>query len=165
MKVSLYPLIQKCDLLNIFSVPFHRPKLPRHRLNEKPPDCKKAYQLDFSLLTFPHLKTLRDRENVSRVLDEVETDAQLGVDVAAMLAANSSDWTAYNLAVHYWQLHSNASQAIECARRAVYFSPRFLIQIKLIMASSKNSCAYYPQRLYLRGIILINLDSSYVELS
>lgn len=37
---------------------------------------------------------------------------------------NSSSWVLLNLAAYYWRIKGNALEAVECLRRALYFSPR-----------------------------------------
>lgn len=89
------------------------------------PDCTEYSELDFSMMTFPHLETLNKRENINLTVNSVPSERKpFEFDIHNMLKKNHSDWTAYNIAALYWRLAGNGTKALECARRAVYFSPR-----------------------------------------
>lgn len=96
------------------------------------PDCSKFTNLDFSLSVFEHLPTMRNRANVSfepeeglgRILPVASVD-HFGQEITIGLSKNGSSWVLYNLASVYWRIKGDAPKAIECARRAIYFSPRY----------------------------------------
>ena len=48
---------------------------------------------------------------------------------------NRTSWVLYNMATFYWRIKGEAGQAIECARRALHFSPRLVT-----LSSSACSC-------------------------
>lgn len=96
----------------------------KSNLKRTDPDCTAYSHLDFSMMTFPHLQTLNKRNNFNLTVNPVPSNVELDFDITAMLQSNHSDWTAYNIAALYWKTLGNGSNAIECARRAVYFSPR-----------------------------------------
>ena len=51
--------------------------------------------------------------------------AQFGRQVAVGLQRNSTSWLHHNLASVYWRIRGDAPNAIECARKAVHFAPRY----------------------------------------
>lgn len=58
----------------------------------------------------------------------VSTVQQFGHEVAIGLAKNKTSWLFYNLGILYWRIKGEAFQAVECGRRAVYYSPRYKVQ-------------------------------------
>lgn len=87
------------------------------------PDCTAYSTLDFSMRTFPHLDTLNKRDNFNLIVNPVPSKTVFDFNIDEMLRLNSSDWTAYNIASLYWRSLGNGTNAVECARRALYFSP------------------------------------------
>ena len=51
--------------------------------------------------------------------------AQFGRQVAVGLQRNSTSWLHHNLASVYWRIKGDAPNALECARKAVHFAPRY----------------------------------------
>ncbi|XP_047111144.1 tetratricopeptide repeat protein 17 isoform X1 [Schistocerca piceifrons] len=98
----------------------------------KKPDCTKAARLDFSMRTFEHLKAMVERRNLSMspellVLQDLVVNGDINSfvhQISSSLQKNRTSWLHYNLAAAYWRAEGNAPKAIECARRAVHFSPR-----------------------------------------
>jgi hypothetical protein len=43
---------------------------------------------------------------------------------AARILTDPTDWDAYNWASIYWRIAGNATEALECARKSVHYSPR-----------------------------------------
>lgn len=108
----------------------------KERKNPLVPDCGKFTNLDFSLSVFEHLPAMLNRANVSLDKEEnleryvpVPSVDQFGHDITISLSKNSSSWLHYNLASLYWRMKGDAPKAIECARRAIYFSPRYLFYL------------------------------------
>ena len=50
---------------------------------------------------------------------------EFGSQVSQALALNSTGWLEANLASIYWRMVGNAPKALECARKAVLYAPRF----------------------------------------
>ncbi|KAL0268592.1 UNVERIFIED_CONTAM: hypothetical protein PYX00_010464 [Menopon gallinae] len=106
-----------------------RPKM-KPDFPQTEPDCTRYSKLDFSMMTFPHLETLNRRDNLT--INSAISKTSFRFDVDAMLKKNHTDWTAYNAASLYWRLIGNGTNALECARRAIYFSPRDKRHIALL---------------------------------
>jgi hypothetical protein len=51
--------------------------------------------------------------------------AQFGRQVTLALQRNSTSWLHHNLASIYWRIRGDAPNAVECARKAVHFAPRW----------------------------------------
>lgn len=89
------------------------------------PECTEFSKLDFSMMTFPHLETLNKRGNINLTVNSVPSERKpFNFDVHGTLKKNHSDWIAYNMGALYWRLKGNGTKALECARRAIYFSSR-----------------------------------------
>ena len=115
-RIEIYLILTKNYFL------FFRPKMKDNFQNLEL-DCTTYSNLDFSMRTFPHLDTLNKRNNFNLTVDPVPSKTIFNFNIDAMLRNNSSDWTAYNIASFYWRTLGNGTKAVECARRAVYFSP------------------------------------------
>jgi len=91
-----------------------------------PPDCRTVQKLDFTMLTLPHLPTMADVGNITDRMDPIviQEGYSPNANLKKMFADNKSEWSSYNLALYYWSNYGNATNAIECARRAIYFAPR-----------------------------------------
>ncbi|XP_035208344.1 tetratricopeptide repeat protein 17-like [Stegodyphus dumicola] len=96
------------------------------------PNCTEAISLDFSMHAFEHLTGVRDRHNLSLSPEEGlyhAINAAENVDVYGHLVyeamqKNKTSWILFNMAAYYWRVRGNASNAIECIRRALHYSPR-----------------------------------------
>lgn len=95
------------------------------------PDCAAHLTLDFSMTSFEHLPSIRDRKllnidaerEILRFLGKWKTYEDFGRDLSFGLKQNSTSWLLYTLASYYWRGAGNAEQAIECARRALHMAP------------------------------------------
>lgn len=98
------------------------------------PECTKYATVDFSLSLFEHLPAMRNRanmtsepqKNLERFMPMASVE-QFGHEITAGLSKNGSSWLHYNLASLYWRIKGDAPKAIECIRRAIYFSPRYVL--------------------------------------
>ncbi|XP_041972870.1 tetratricopeptide repeat protein 17 [Aricia agestis] len=93
------------------------------------PDCKKISSLIFSMFTFEHLESMRQRNNLSvhpdlTLVESPQTLDLFGHWLYGLLRQNTSSWLHYDMAVIYWRMKGNAPKAMECARRAVHYVPR-----------------------------------------
>ncbi|KAK6619738.1 hypothetical protein RUM43_012498 [Polyplax serrata] len=122
--------------LNTEFLDYNQGSRPKMKDNSKrvEPDCTVYSDLDFSMRTFPHLDTLNKRDNFNLFINPVPSKTIFDFNIDEMLRQNNSDWTAYNIASHYWRTVGNGTHAVECARRALYFSPmseRYLVLLNL----------------------------------
>jgi hypothetical protein len=62
--------------------------------------------------------------NLATPLLEDRDVAHFGRQVALGLERNSTSWLHHNLASIYWRIRGDSPNAVECARKAVYFAPR-----------------------------------------
>ncbi|KAL4622664.1 tetratricopeptide repeat protein 17 isoform X1 [Arapaima gigas] len=101
------------------------------------PDCSKILELPYSIHAFQHLRGVQERVNLTSPLLSKEDPIfsslshRLGrsVDEAGHrinqgLLRNSSSWVLYNLASFYWRVKNEPQHAVDCAMRALHFSPR-----------------------------------------
>lgn len=104
------------------------------------PNCTDAAILDFSMHAFEHLEGVRDRQNLSMlpedglysVVSPAENIEVYGHLVQETLQQNKTSWISFNMAAYYWRTQGNATNAIDCVRRALHFSPREFKYISLI---------------------------------
>lgn len=103
------------------------------------PDCSRS-PLEFSIGTFEHLASVQARASLSM---EPETTLEKYIPnkmdlrtfanwVDYNLKKNSTSWIALNLATLYYRIIGKALEAIECCRRALYYSPRKTRTIALV---------------------------------
>ncbi|XP_072554336.1 tetratricopeptide repeat protein 17 [Paramormyrops kingsleyae] len=101
------------------------------------PDCGRILELPYSIHAFQHLRGIQERGNLTSPLLSKEDPIfialsnKLGrsVDEAGHrihqgLLRNSSSWVLYNLASFYWRIKNEPRHAVDCAVRALHFSPR-----------------------------------------
>ncbi|MCL4120592.1 UNVERIFIED_CONTAM: hypothetical protein GTU68_050944 [Idotea baltica] len=67
--------------------------------------------------------TALPEENISTLVREQDPDIW-GHRVAKALLRDKTSWVLYTLAAQFWKVKGNTRQAIECIRRAIYFSTR-----------------------------------------
>lgn len=99
----------------------------------KVPDCTKYYDLPFSIYAYEHLNAMKNRKNITITPEEnlkylmpMTSVKEFGHQVAMGLNKNNSSWLHYNLATLYWRIEGMGLKAVECARRALYFVPRYI---------------------------------------
>lgn len=95
------------------------------------PDCTKYTILDFSMFAYEHLHAMVNRKDINlspesslEYLLPVPSIPLFGNEIVLGLAKNRSSWLHYNLGILYWRIKGDAVKAIECGRRALYFTPR-----------------------------------------
>ncbi|CAL1274123.1 unnamed protein product [Larinioides sclopetarius] len=106
----------------------------------KKPNCTEVVDLDFSMHAFEHLTGVRDRHNLTmsaevglhHAVTTVENIELYGHLVHEFLQKNRTSWILFDMAAYYWRIHGNATNAIECVRRALHFSPREYKDVTLI---------------------------------
>ncbi|KAF8764787.1 Tetratricopeptide repeat protein 17 like protein [Argiope bruennichi] len=106
----------------------------------KKPNCTEIVDLDFSMHAFEHLTGVRDRHNLTmsaevglhHAVTTVENIELYGHLVYEFLQKNRTSWILFDMAAYYWRIHGNATNAIECVRRALHFSPREYKDVTLI---------------------------------
>ncbi|TRY65425.1 hypothetical protein DNTS_021895 [Danionella cerebrum] len=109
------------------------------------PDCAKVFDLPYSIHAFQHLRGVQEKVNLTSPLlskdDPIFTSLSLklghGVDevghrIHQALLTNSSSWVLYNLASFYWRIKNEPRRSVECAVRALHFSPRQQKDVALI---------------------------------
>ncbi|KAI1904026.1 hypothetical protein AGOR_G00001450 [Albula goreensis] len=109
------------------------------------PDCSKILELPYSIHAFQHLRGVQERVNLTSPLLSNEDPIfsslshKLGrsVDEAGHrihqgLLRNSSSWVLYDLASFYWRMKNKPKKAVDCAVRALHFSPRQHKDIALV---------------------------------
>ncbi|RXG71025.1 Tetratricopeptide repeat protein 17 [Armadillidium vulgare] len=103
---------------------------PVNSENLQTPDCQSFTELPFSMFLLEHLKGMRFRENLTALPEEEtplndEQDPNIwGHRVSEGLSKNKTSWVLYTLASQYWRIKGNTQEAVECIRRAIYFSTR-----------------------------------------
>lgn len=104
------------------------------------PHCSKVVPLDFSMHAFEHLTGVRDRHNLTMspeeglhravtTIDDIDVFGHLVYDA---IKKNSTSWILFNMAAYFWRVRGDATNAIECVRRALHYSPREHKDIALI---------------------------------
>ncbi|KAG7473853.1 hypothetical protein MATL_G00100070 [Megalops atlanticus] len=101
------------------------------------PDCSKVLELPYSIHAFQHLRGVQERVNLTSPLLSKEDPIfsslsnklgrsmdEAGHRIQQGLLRNSSSWVLYNLASFYWRMKNEPKQAVDCAVRALHFSPR-----------------------------------------
>ncbi|XP_071035122.1 tetratricopeptide repeat protein 17 isoform X2 [Parasteatoda tepidariorum] len=104
------------------------------------PNCSEAVNLDFSMHAYEHLTGVRDRNNITMTREEslhsaitsIESPEVYGHLIHEALQKNKTSWVLFTMASYYWRIHGNASNAIECIRRALHYSPREHKDVSLI---------------------------------
>ncbi|CAB4014527.1 tetratricopeptide repeat 17-like isoform X2 [Paramuricea clavata] len=93
-----------------------------------PPFC--AAVLPFSMITMEHLEGLVKRDQINNYSEKdlnkhIFAEYQLeniGHRIKYSLEKNETSWILLNLAALYWRIQGNSFEAIECLRRALYYS-------------------------------------------
>uniref|UniRef100_A0A8C9WMV4 Tetratricopeptide repeat domain 17 n=1 Tax=Scleropages formosus TaxID=113540 RepID=A0A8C9WMV4_SCLFO len=101
------------------------------------PDCSKIFELPYSIHAFQHLRGVQERVNLTSPLlakdDPIFSSLshklgrsmdEAGHRINQGLLRNSSSWVLYNLASFYWRMKNEPRYAVDCAVRALHFSPR-----------------------------------------
>ncbi|XP_035252632.1 tetratricopeptide repeat protein 17 isoform X1 [Anguilla anguilla] len=101
------------------------------------PDCSQIFELPYSIHAFQHLRGVQERVNLTSPLLSSEDPIfsslshKLGRNVEEAghrihegLVRNSSSWVLYDLASFYWRMKNKPKKAVDCAVRALHFSPR-----------------------------------------
>nr|XP_015193805.1 PREDICTED: tetratricopeptide repeat protein 17 isoform X1 [Lepisosteus oculatus]XP_015193806.1 PREDICTED: tetratricopeptide repeat protein 17 isoform X1 [Lepisosteus oculatus] len=109
------------------------------------PDCTKILELPYSVHAFQHLRGVQERVNLTSPLLSKEDPIfsslsrklgrsmeEVGHRIHEALLRNSSSWVLYNLAAFYWRMKNEPQQVVECAVRALHFSPRQHKDIALV---------------------------------
>ncbi|CAG0917503.1 unnamed protein product [Notodromas monacha] len=128
----LWPFARSSDHSDIYIGSLFDGKLAEIKKLE--PDCRQPRIMHVS--TFDHLQgvqlsfrnpealQIRTDEELSQALGPRYFPKINGSLAAARVHLNASDWDAYNWAAVYWRVVGNASESLECARKAVHYSPR-----------------------------------------
>ncbi|VDN21280.1 unnamed protein product [Gongylonema pulchrum] len=94
------------------------------------PHC--TYDLKYSVYAFEHLPSVQQRENL-KIVPEAAFDKLLpsnygivkfGQHVAKALAKKMTSASLLRLAALYWRIRGDATEAVECFRRALHFTTR-----------------------------------------
>uniref|UniRef100_A0A4W3J7M6 Tetratricopeptide repeat domain 17 n=1 Tax=Callorhinchus milii TaxID=7868 RepID=A0A4W3J7M6_CALMI len=101
------------------------------------PDCTKMMELPFSIHAFQHLRGVQERMNLTAPVLSKEDRIflslsrrlgrnleEIGHRINGALLKNISSWVLYNMASFYWRMKNEPYQVVECAIRALHFSPR-----------------------------------------
>lgn len=111
----------------------------QENISFKVPDCTKFYDLPFSIFAYEHLNAMKNKKNITissednlKYLMPMTSVKEFGHQVAIGLSKNNSSWLHYNLATLYWRIEGVGLKAVECARRALYFVPRYVALFKTI---------------------------------
>ncbi|MBN3309932.1 TTC17 protein, partial [Amia calva] len=109
------------------------------------PDCTKILDLPYSIHAFQHLRGVQERVNLTSPLLSKEDPIfsslsrklgrsmdEVGHQIHEALLRNSSSWVLYNLASFYWRMKNEPRHVVECAVRALHFSPRQHKDIALV---------------------------------
>ena len=124
--------------------------------------AKKAKQpmcdgtLRHSMADYQHLDGVGDRAKISIDKDERLATAawrtefnvsrpnmDMGHYLAVALKANKTSWVLLNLAAMYWRAEGNATQSVECLRRALHHSPYEQRDIALVQLGIILTMANY----------------------
>lgn len=107
------------------------------------PLCQNVIQLPFSMSAFEHLKSMKERHNLTMEPEEKINlnDYQFRSDnfphrLAAALKSKPKSWALHTLGSYYWRMKGNAVNAIECARRGLHFVNREYKDIPLLSLGS-----------------------------
>lgn len=113
--------------------------LPDHLEPDALPKCSDYYDLDYSLFCFDHLDGIYERNGLKMSAEEPLKLYELGIinlQFAQMLVTgmirHPTTWQYYALASYYWRLQGEATEAVECARRALHLSPRKYKDVPLL---------------------------------
>ncbi|XP_043939333.1 tetratricopeptide repeat protein 17 isoform X2 [Protopterus annectens] len=103
----------------------------------KKPDCTEILELPYSIHAFQHLRGIQERTNLTAPLLSKEDPIfssfpknlgrnpdEVGHRIHEALLRNTSSWVLYNLASFYWRIKNEPYHVVECAVRALHFSPR-----------------------------------------
>ncbi|XP_064423170.1 tetratricopeptide repeat protein 17 [Latimeria chalumnae] len=108
------------------------------------PDCEKLFALPFSIHGFQHLRGVQERINLTAPLLSKEDPIfnslssrlgsieEIGHRIYEALLKNASSWVLYNIASYYWRMRNEPHFVVECAIRALHFSPRQHKDIALV---------------------------------
>ncbi|KAJ8252638.1 hypothetical protein COCON_G00219500 [Conger conger] len=101
------------------------------------PDCSRIYELPYSIHAFQHLRGVQERVNLTSPLLSSEDPIfsslshklgrsveEAGHRIHEGLVRNSSSWVLYDLGSFYWRMKNQPKKAVDCAVRALHFSPR-----------------------------------------
>ncbi|CAG0883577.1 unnamed protein product [Cyprideis torosa] len=104
--------------------------IPEHGGFDEAPLCD--YPIPSSMKTFEHLEGIQDRDQLMMDVeapllsnlfnDATNAIAQFAPITIRLLEKRPEAWEGYLLATLYWRIEGEASKAIECARRALYFA-------------------------------------------
>ncbi|GIY63194.1 tetratricopeptide repeat protein 17, partial [Caerostris extrusa] len=113
----------------------------------------KEFGDDFTdMNAFEHLVGVRDRHNLTMTaemgLQHAVTTVE-DIDLYGHLVQNSpknrTSWILFNMAAYYWRIQGNATNAIECVRRALHYSPREFKDISLINLGNILHLSHLPE--------------------
>ncbi|KAJ8417004.1 hypothetical protein AAFF_G00282310 [Aldrovandia affinis] len=106
-------------------------------LDLEEPDCSRILELPYSVHAFQHLRGVQERVNLTSPLLSGEDPIfsslshrlgrsmeEAGHRIHQGLLRNSSSWVLYDLASFYWRMKNKPKKAVDCAVRALHFSPR-----------------------------------------
>ncbi|CAG2173822.1 unnamed protein product [Oppiella nova] len=104
------------------------------------PNCSQIMPMDFSMSSFEHLPSVRDRKSlhidpeseIHTTITNLEDIEDYGDAVYEALKQNSSSWLLYTMASFYWRAVGNAGESIECLRRAIHLTPYQYRHIPLV---------------------------------
>lgn len=120
--------------------------------NKATPLCQNYVSLPFSMFTFEHLKSMRERHNLSMEAEISLRSYNYGYfaensfphRLAAALKSKPKSWALHTLGSYYWRYKGNAVNAVECARRSLHFAPRnhkdmALLSLGTILQRAQNN--------------------------
>eukprot|EP00053_Salpingoeca_punica_P019675 m.200772 g.200772 ORF g.200772 m.200772 type:complete len:1204 (-) comp17698_c0_seq1:183-3794(-) len=135
--------------------------------------------LDYTLADFQHLPGVAKRANLTCSSESVlETLVlpydelgvrfsveEFGTALAARLHHNATSFIYLNLAALYWRIRGNATQSIECLRRALAFSPPQLRDVAMLsLANVLLKCKHAADALVVvQNAVYLNSDSAFVH--
>ncbi|KAG1652458.1 Tetratricopeptide repeat protein 17 [Nymphon striatum] len=95
------------------------------------PVCTTFSKLDFSMFSYDHLNSIKDRKNLTMPKDSSLLEAVLDLNIPSFghyihesLSKNKTSWIYYNIAAYFWRMQGQADNAVECLRRALHFVPK-----------------------------------------
>ncbi|ESN97218.1 hypothetical protein HELRODRAFT_193306 [Helobdella robusta] len=117
------------------------------------PDCSQYYHLDYSINSFEHLHSMKQRDNLtipkesnlSELYPSFQDMNQLATYLDQQLRIDPASWLHYSMASYYWRMRGNASQAVECLRRALHLAPRQFRDIPLLSLANVLHQSHWPR--------------------
>ncbi|XP_054158447.1 tetratricopeptide repeat protein 17-like [Oppia nitens] len=104
------------------------------------PNCSQIMPMDFSMSSFEHLPSIRDRKSlviepeydIHTTITNLDDIEDYGDAVYEALKQNTSSWLLYTMASFYWRAVGNAAESVDCLRRAIHLTPYQYRHIPLV---------------------------------